>query len=228
MGEKKKKEAATKLWKKILVVGACILFAVLMVLSGMGTGWLSMFTAVKSGDSVVIDYTLFDAGGKPIVTSEKSTYDQAVAQNRQIFGSGRLTITSNQTTEKPIFSVPVYPSAGTGVQQLGIFSIEYNSISSGIVGLKINEQKKIPLFSSIPMKQEWSAEQLALSKINISDISPGDNFFMGISDNLDNGNVTPADTYLRIGEVVNKSSESVIIDFSYPAIDVRVVSINNR
>jgi hypothetical protein len=199
-----------------------------MVLSGMGTGWLGMFTTVKPGDSVVIDYTLFDAGGKPIVTSEKTTYDLVVAQNRQIFGSGRLTIISNQTIEKPIFSVPVYPSTGTGVQQLGIFSTEYTSISSGVIGMKVNEQKKIPLYSSIPMKQEWSAEQLALSKINLSDISPGDNFFLGISDNPDDVNVTSANTYLRIGEVTSKSSEGVIVDFSFPAIDVRVVSINNR
>ena len=229
MGEKKKKEESMKTVKKVLIVGACVLFVVLMVLSGMGSGWLTMFTSVKPGDSVVIDYTLYDAAGKSIVTSEKSVYDTAVAQNRLIFGSKQLTITSNQTMLKPIYPVPVYPSTGSGVKQLAIFSSEYNMISSGILGMKINEQKKIPLSSNISLMQEWSLEQLALSKINHSDISPGDNFYMGVSDNPDEvANSSTADTFLRIGEVANKSPEGVIVDFSYPVMDFRVLSINKR
>ncbi len=90
MGEKKKKEESTKTVKKVLIVGACVLFVVLMILSGMGSGWLTMFTSVKPGDSVTLDYTLYDAAGKSIVTSEKSVYDTAIAQNRQIFGSKQL------------------------------------------------------------------------------------------------------------------------------------------
>ncbi len=87
MGEKKKKEESMKTIKKVLIVGACVLFVALMIISGMGSSWLVMFTSVKPGDSVVIDFTLFDAGGKPIVTSEKTTYDQVLAQKREIFGS---------------------------------------------------------------------------------------------------------------------------------------------
>ena len=71
MGVKKKKEDSTKLVSKILIVGVCLLFVGLMVLSGMGSSWLTIFTSVKAGDTVVIDYTLFDAGGKPIVTTDK-------------------------------------------------------------------------------------------------------------------------------------------------------------
>jgi len=229
MGEKKKKEESMKLGKKVLIVGACVLFVVLMVVSGMGSSWLTMFTAVRPGDSVVIDYTLFDAAGKPIVTSEKATYDQAVAQSREIFGSKQLSLTSNVTMEKPIYAVPVYPSNGGKVQQLAIFASEFNAISSGIIGMKVNEQKRIPISSNISMTHDWSAEQLALSKINLSDIRVGDNFFMGVSDNPEEAaNSTNATSYLRIGEVANKSSDGVVVDFSYPGINVRVVSINNR
>jgi hypothetical protein len=227
MGEKKKNEESMKLAKKVLIVGACVLFVVLMIISGMGSSWLIMFTSVRPGDSVVIDYTLFDAAGKPIVTSEKTTYDQAVAQSREIFGSKQLTITSNQTMEKPIYAVPVYPSNGGKVQQLAIFSSEYNAISSGIIGMKVNEQKQIPISSYISMTQDFSVEQLALSKINLTDISVGDNFFMGVSDNTEEvANSTTANTFLRIGEVANMSPDGVVVDFSYPMIDVQVVSIN--
>jgi hypothetical protein len=229
MGEKKKKEESVKLVKKVLIVGACVLFVVLMIVSGMGSSWLTMFTVVRPGDSVVIDYTLFDAAGKPIVTSEKTTYDQAVAQNREIFGSKQLTMTSNMTMEKPIYAVPVYPSNGDNVQQLAIFTSEFNAISSGIIGMKVNEQKRIPISSNMSMTHDWSAEQLALSKINLSDIRVGDNFFMGVSDNPEEvANSTTATTFLRIGEVANKSSDGVVVDFSYPVIEVRVASINKR
>jgi hypothetical protein len=229
MGEKKKKEETMKTVKKVLIVGACVLFVVLMVVSGMGSGWLTMFTSVRPGDSVVVDYTIFDAAGQPIVTSEKATYDTVVAKNRQIFGSKQLTIISNQTIEKPIYSVPVYPSNGASVKQLAIFSSEYNVITSAIIGMKVNEQKRIPIGSNISMTQDWSVEQLAQSKINLTDINVGDNFFMGVSDNPEAVvNNTTATTFLRIGEVASKSPEGIVVDFSYPSIDIRVLSINKQ
>ena len=229
MGTKKKKEETTKLVSKILIVCVCVLFVGLMILSGMGNSWLTIFTSVKAGDTVVIDYTLFDAAGKPIVTTEKSTYDQAVAQGSGVFGSKQITITANQTMEKPIYSIMVYPSNGGKVQQLALFSSEYNALSSGIIGMRVNEQKRIPISSNIPMTYDWSAERLALNKINLSDITIGDSFFMGVSDNPEGAaNNTSANSYLRIGEVANKSPEGVVVDFSFPVIDVRVVTINKQ
>jgi hypothetical protein len=229
MGTKKKKEETTKLVSKILIVCVCVLFVGLMILSGMGTSWLTIFTSVKAGDTVVIEYTLFDAAGKPIVTTEKSTYDQAVAQGSGVFGSKQITITANQTMEKPIYSIMVYPSNGGKVQQLALFSSEYNALSSGIIGMRVNEQKRIPISSNIPMTYDWSAERLALNKINLSDITIGDSFFMGVSDNPEGAaNNTSVNSYLRIGEVANKSPEGVVVDFSFPVIDVRVVTINKQ
>jgi hypothetical protein len=229
MGVKKKKEESTKLVSKILIVCVCVLFVGLMILSGMGTSWLTVFSSVKSGDTIVIDYTLFDASGKPIVTTEKSTYDQAVAQGRGIFGSKQITITANQTMEKPIYSIPVYPSNGGKVQQLALFSSEYDALSSGIIGMRVNEQKRIAISPNTSMTYDWSAERLALNKINLSEITVGDSFFMGVSDNPEAAaNNTTANTFLRIGEVANKSPEGVVVDFSFPVIDVRVVTINKQ
>jgi hypothetical protein len=229
MGVKKKKEDSTKLVSKILIVCVCVLFVGLMILSGMGTGWLTIFNSVKTGDTVVIDYTLFDAAGKPIVTTEKSVYDPAVAQGSGIFGSKQITIAANQTMEKPIYTIPVYPSNGGKVQQLALFSSEYDAISSGIIGMRVNEQKRIAISPNMSMTYDWSAERLALNKINLSDIRVGDSFFMGVSDNPEGAaNNTSANAYLRIGEVAGKTPEGIVVDFSFPRIDVRVVTINNR
>ena len=228
MGVKKKKEESTKLVSKILIVCVCVLFVGLMILSGMGTGWLTIFTSVKSGDAVVIDYTLFDAAGKPIVTTEKSIYDQAVAQGSVIFRSNRITITANQTMEKPIYMIPLYVSNGGEVQQfakqLALFSWEYNTVSSGIIGMKDNDQRRIVIPSNISMSQPFSAEQ-----IDLNNISVGDNFPGFVPDNSQKfANNTTTNTFLRIGEVANKSQDGIVVDFSYPVVNVKVVSINNR
>ena len=229
MGAKKKKEDSTKLVSKILIVGVCVLFVGLMILSGMGTGWLTVFTSVKSGDTVVIDYTLFDAAGKPIVTTDKSTYDQALAQGSGVFGSNQITIAANKTIEKPIYSIPIYPSNGGKVQQLALFSSEYNAVSSGIIGMKANEQKRIPISSNISMTQFLSAEQLGTMKIDLNNISLGDNFYGLVQANTEEfANNTTANSFLRIGEVANKSRDGIEVDFSYPMANVRVVSINKR
>jgi len=79
------------------------------------------------------------------------------------------------------------------------------------------------------MKNDLSVEQLALSKINLTDISVGDSFFMGVSDTTQQvTNTTKAPTYLRIGDVVSKSPEGVVVDLNYPTFEIRVVSINNQ
>jgi len=229
MGVKKKNEQWVKLVSKLFIVGACLLFVGLMILSGMGNQWITMFNSVKSGDTVVLDVTVYDAAGKPIITSEQTVYNQAVAQGKDIFATKQLTIISNKTIAKSIFGVPGYSSTGTSVQQLAIFSSEYNLISSAVVGMKVNEQKRIAIPSDNMMKNEFSVEQLAISKINLTDISVGDTFFMGVSDTTEQvTNTTKPNTFLRIGDVVSKSPDGVVVDLNYPAIEVRVVSINNQ
>jgi hypothetical protein len=131
--------------------------------------------------------------------------------------------------EKPIYAIPVYPSNGGKVQQLALFSSEYNAVSSGIIGMRVNEQKRIAISSNTSMTYDWSAERLALNKINLSDITVGDSFFMGVSDNPEDAvNNTSVNTFLRVGEVANKSLDGIVVDFSYPVVDVKVVSINKR
>jgi aspartate carbamoyltransferase regulatory subunit len=229
MGEKKKNEAWVKTVSKIFIVLACLLFVGLMILSGMGNQWITMFNSVKSGDTVVLDVTVYDAAGKPIITSEQTVYNQAVAKGQDIFATKQLTVISNKTMEKSIFGVPGSASTGTGVQQLAIFSSEYNAISSGIAGMKVNEKKRISIPSDNMMKNDLSVEQLALSKINLTDISVGDSFFMGVSDTTQQvTNTTKPTTYLRVGDVVSKSPDGVVVDLNYPAIEVRVVSINKQ
>jgi hypothetical protein len=227
MGEKKKKKASTKLWQKILIVGACVLFVVLMIVSGMGSGWLSVFTVVKPGDTVVIDYTLYNAEGNPILTTDQQLYATTASTSGGLVLSKQISITANQTLTSSIYPVQIYTSDSGWSKQFAIFSPEFNAISAGIVGMKINEQKRISIPSSSSMTQDWSTDQLLLNKVNISDISIGDVLAIGVSENPEaEVSNSSSFTYIRTGEVTQKTQSGVVVDFGYPVVEIQVVSIN--
>ncbi|MCJ7795004.1 MAG: hypothetical protein MUP10_04120 [Methanoregulaceae archaeon] len=95
MGEKKQKQQ-TKNWVKALVIIACVLFAGLMVVSAMGTGWLSFFTVIRPGDTVTIDYTIRDGNGNPLVTTDQQVYRSVAGSGSGIFLSKQLVVQANQ------------------------------------------------------------------------------------------------------------------------------------
>jgi hypothetical protein len=229
MGEKKKKAASTKLWQKILIVGACVLFVVVMIITSTGSSWLSIFSVVKPGDAVIIDYTFFNAEGNPILTTDQQLYVKTASTSGGLVLLKNISITANQTLTSSLYPVQMYTPGSGWSKQFALFSPEYNAISSGIVGMKINEQKRISIPSGNSMTQDWSTDQLLLNKVNISDISIGDILAMGVSDNPEaEVTNTSAITYVRIGEVTQKTQSGVVVDFGYPVADVRVVKINNR
>ena len=210
-------------------MGACVLFVVLMIVSGMGSGWLSIFTVVKPGDTVVIDYTLFNAGGSPILTTDQQSYIKTAPTSRGLMLSKQVSITANQSLTRALYPIQIYTTDSGWTKQFAIFSPEYNAISAGIVGMKLNEQKRISIPSADSMTQTWSTDQLMLNKVNISDINIGDVLAMGVSDNPEaEVSNTSAITYVRTGEITQKTQSGVVVDFGYPYADVRVVSINNR
>ncbi len=229
MGEKKQKEKTVAQWKKFVVVGACVLFVVLMIVSGMGFGWLSAFSVVKPGDVAVIDYTVYDAAGNPLLTTDQALFKQAVAQGKGMLYSKQISITANQSLSNPLFPVQVY-STGTGWgDQFALFQPEYDAMSSGIVGMKVNGQKRISIPSSSSMTQLWSPEMLKRNGVNMSDMTVGDVLTMAVSDNPEEMATNQSTlSYIRIGELTQKTDEGAVVDFGYPAMDIRVISINGK
>jgi len=229
MGEKKQKEKKVAQWKKIVVVGACVLFVVLMIVSGMGSGWISAFAVSKPGDVAVIDYTLYDAGGNPILTTDQTLFKQIATQGKYVLFSKQITVTSNQSLSHSLFPVQVYSTGSGWANQFALFKPEYDAMSSGIVGMKVNEQKRISIPFSSSMTQLWSPELLMRNGVNLSDLNVGDIIPMGIGDNPEEMATNKSSvTYMRIGEVSRKTPEGALVDFGYPSADIRVVSINKN
>jgi FKBP-type peptidyl-prolyl cis-trans isomerase 2 len=229
MGEKKQVEKTKKNLTKALAIIAGVLFVVLMIVSSMGTGWITGLAGVKSGDVVVLDYTLKDAKGNPLVTSDQTLYKQIVASGYDVLLSKQMTITANQSLSHPIFPMQVYTSQSGWGSQYGMFASEYNAIGSGIMGMKANEKKTISVASGVPMTQFWTADQLLERKLNLSEVQVGYVIPLGVSENqeamTDNSTAT---YYIRLGEITKKTTDGVTIDFAHPIVDVSVVTINKR
>jgi len=227
MGAKKQAEKSGKMWTKVLAIVAGVLFVVLMVVSSMGSSWISSLATVKPGDVVVVDYTLKDAQGNPLVTSSSSVYKQLAGEGSSVLYSKQLTLTANQSLPKAVFPVQVYSEKTGWTNQFALFASEYDAISSGVVGLKTNGQKTISLESNKPKTQFWTADQLAKNNMSLSSMQVGQLIALGVSDNPEaaSDNST-AQYYVRIAEITNKTPDGITLDFSYPSVDITVVSIN--
>jgi hypothetical protein len=226
MGEKKQKQQ-TKNWIKALVVIACITFVVLMVLSGMGSGWISYFSVIKPGDTVTIDFTIRDKNGQPLVTSDQQLYKQMTGSGGGVFFSKQLVLQANQSSVKAVMPIPIYTTQSGWSTSFALFAGEYDAMSEGIIGMKQNEQKSIHIPFTDSMTQVWSVAQLKSNGLNLSDVNIGDSIALGVSDIPELArNTTPQSYYMRIGEVTKKTVDGVTIDLGYPAIDVRIVAVN--
>jgi len=224
MGDKKQKEAMIKKAKQVLVVGACVLFVVLMILSGMSSHWLTMFKVIKPGDAVVVDYTMYDINGNAILTSSQTTYKAAVEKDQNLIYSKQLSMTAGTNQTKSIYPISIYTSSSGWTKEYALFSSEYNAIDQALVGMRAGDQKRIAVPNS-SMAQEWSAVQLSRNGVDIQSLNVGDVLAMGVSENPELMTNTSI-TYTRIGEVTSKTNDSVTVDFGYPVVDISVVSIN--
>jgi hypothetical protein len=231
MGEKKKKEVAQKKWKKVLFIILAVLFVVVMVVSSMGSNWISGLAPVKAGDQVVIDYTIYDAAGNPVMTSSQQVYNQVTGNGQGIMYAKQITLTANQSLKQAIYPVQAYvgdPSNGN-VEGFALYNPEYNAISRGVVGMRTNDKKTVALTSNNTMNALFTPEDLAKGNVNISAIEVGESLAMGVSEtpNVTVSN-TSAVTYIRLGEVTRKTPTGVVVDFGYPSAEITVVSVTKQ
>lgn len=227
MGEKKKKVTIMKRVTQVLIVGACVVFVVLMILSGMGSGWLTMFTVVKPGDTVVVDYTFNDASGNPLLTTSQQTYTGLTSKGENIIFAKQLSMVAGQNLTKSLYPVQIYTSNGGWSQQFAIFSTEYNAIGQAIVTMKTGDQKRVQL-PGIFMSQDWSKDQLERNNVSINDLNEGDILTMAVSDNPEEMLTNTSTVYTRIGEITSKTADGIIVDFGYPTVDISIYSINAK
>lgn len=230
MGEKKKKEATVKTWKKMLFVAAALLFIVVMVVSSMGMNWISGIAPIKPGDAVLVDYTIYDSTGRPFLTTDQQVYKEQVAKGASLLFAKQLTLTANQSFRQALYPVLVYtPMNGGSYQEFALYNPEYAAISNAVVGMKTNEKKKVILPTYGTMTTLLSPEDLKKTQIDVKSLEVGDSLLLGVSENPEAmaGNASVV-SYVRLAQVVQVSDAGIVVDFGYPSADVTVVQFSHQ
>ena len=225
-GQKSKKTSwnSTKIVMVVFGVG----FVIFMILSSLGTGWLAGLHTATTGDSVMIDYTIQDNQGMPVLTSNPRTYNATLEQGRLCILTNYLILPANSTSSSVVYTFPEV----TGTAQVGIFSSEYNSITTGLTGLKDGEAKTITFPDKDGLTWNMSVEDFQIIGGNYTNARVGDEVLMNFAKNpeinVDNSTPTPDNYYYRIGYIKEKTADGVILDFGYSQALINVLTINNR
>lgn len=226
--KKEKKEEAFP-WKKVVVVAVGVLFVAMMIISAMGMSWLQSFRTVRVNDSVTIDYTLWDAGGGPVLTSDTALYQAALSRGYLSFLAEPLTVRAGYIGSPAYTGVQAenyYVSQSGETVRFGILGQELDELDAAVLGMKVGDKKKVNFLFSDPLlitlkEYEYTAMGGNFTRAGIGDLVP-----IGISEvpivQGDDFETTPQNSVLRIAMIVNKTADALEVQHRYPSADITV------
>ncbi len=227
--KQKTKKASTWTGTKIALVVICVLFAIFMIVSSLGVSWLTSLKGTQPGDVATLSYTIYDDQNRPIVTSNSKIYNDTLSKGGTVFYSNPLQVPVNVTTMTNVTRIPVqYQQYQT---YFGLFRDEMNLISTGISGMKLNEQKRISLvMPKDPLETQVDGDQFALLVKPVNDTRLNEQIVLALSDNpqINLDNTTPVDQYMRTFYVKDISPDGLNMKYGYSTIDIQIISLKTR
>jgi len=229
---KKEKTKEIFPWKKVFVIAVGVLFVAMMVLSAMGMSWLQSFRSVTANESVTIDFTLRDANGLPVLTSDQNLYQTAVAQRYPTFLTQPLTVRAGYTGNPAYTGVQAndyYVSQSGTTVKFGILGLELDELDVAVLGMKTGETKTIHFNFTDPLIMTLKNYEFASMGGNFTSSEVGDIIPIGFSETpmiqgLNGSNSTPTNPVIRLGYIINKTGDSIEIQHRYPTADITVKS----
>lgn len=231
MRKEKKKE--TFPWQKVLIIAVGVLFVMMMVLSAMGMSWLQSFRSVAANDSVTIDFTIRDARGQTVLTTDENLYRTNILGGGIAFLTTPLTVRAGYVGNPGytgVDAVNYYLSSPDSQLKFGLLGQELDEMDVGVLGMKKGERKAIQF--SFPVETIiFTDYEFAAIGGNFSEAAIGDPVPLGFSETpmvsgLDGYNNTPRNEAIRIGWVINKTGDTLGVDHQYPSADITIRSIN--
>jgi hypothetical protein len=199
------------------------------ILPAIGASPTPTVTPPESGNVATIAYTIYDDQNRPIVTTNSKIYNDTLAKGGTIFYSNPLMIPVNVATNTNVTRIPViYQQYQT---YFGLFRDEMNQISTGLSGMKVNEQKRISLvLPNDPLETLISADQFALLVKPISETYVNEQIVLALSDNpeINLGNTNPDNQYMRTFYVKGISSNGIDMKYGYSTVDVQVIGLKTQ
>ena len=224
-----KKDTAS--WKKIVIVAACVIFVGMCIMSFANLD--NLFTGnapATTGEVAVLDYTLKDELGRPLVTSNQRLFNDTLKAGGFAMLSAQLPVTVNVTSAKPVSYVPVYIS-GVGQMNYGILGPEMNAISQALAGMKPGERKNISLPANLSMSTSLLPDEFeSVSGMNISGIKLGDQIPLRLTtqspQDMTNNTTSLNDYFLRIAHVTQLDDTGVVLEYNLTSADITVSRMN--
>ncbi len=184
---------------------------------------------LKLGDIATVAFTIYDDQDRPIVTTDAKLYNDTLNKGGTVFYSNPLNVPVDITTTTNVTKIPVvYKQYNT---YFGLFRDEMNLISTGLSGMKVNDQKTISLvMPKDPLETQVDADQFTLLVKPAADTRVNEQIVLALTDhpqiNLDNS--TPVDQYMRTFYVKEISPEGLNMKYGYSKIDIQVISPENQ
>jgi FKBP-type peptidyl-prolyl cis-trans isomerase 2 len=215
---------------KILLVAIGLFFVGAMILSGMGTSWITGMKSAQPGDTATIDYTIKDNDGNVVITTSPSIFNATLKSGGMAFLTSRMSIGVNSTAAKEVIKVPVYHPQ-VGQLQFGLFSPEVDAISQGLTGMKKGEMKTVSLMSDPSFSRHMTVEEFQGIGGNYTNVRIGDPFLLAFVEqpiiNLEN--TTNPDLYIsRIAYVTGKDPDGITVNFGYGRAEITLDQLNNK
>ncbi|MDN7025219.1 hypothetical protein FGU65_10010 [Methanoculleus sp. FWC-SCC1] len=226
--QKNGSESGTKNWNKLLFIVVAVMFAVAMVFTYL----MPLFTAprtAQTGDLAVIGYTIRDEAGMPVLTTDQQLVQDEQQNNHLVVLTSRLEIPVGMAVSgENIAPVPIYYPQGSGFDGFGLLGFETNAISAALVGMHAGESRSVRFdYGQNDLTMNISAENAAALGIEFSNATVGDKFTVGLTTTPEiplGENSTPS-VALRIGEVVEKTAEGLVIRYHYAGADLTLQGV---
>ncbi|MBN1167355.1 MAG: hypothetical protein JXA44_09540 [Methanospirillaceae archaeon] len=216
-------------WKQIGIIIACVLFAVVMIVAGMGSSWLNVLKDAKPGNTANIDFTFRDAMNRPIITTSSNIMEKGLKDGNIVFKAYQMIVPVNISANTDLETVPVAHPNIPNLVYFGLTGDEIDAIRFGVTGMKVNEDRVIRLPENqgmIGLIEIKTMNEQFQTQINMA--KPGDQVLMPFIYNQDEsaGN-TSEEAYYRTGTLISKNDDEAVINYQYPTIEIRLTQLNN-
>jgi len=223
-----KKKSGGMDWKKAVFIIAGVLFVVTMIASSLGTGWLVGMKTIQPGDSVVVEYTLRDSDGRPVLTTSERIYTPAYENGELVWFTGPISLIAGGTTGELVVPVPAFRD-DHGKADFALFGQEQNQIAAGLPGMKQGETKRIPLTDTDQFRQDITGAQFDGMGGNFSVARIGDQFPLAFMTSIeeDDGENTTVKYAVRTGYITGKGEQNISFSYGYPVADISIVQFTS-
>lgn len=226
-GKPPKKSESGFNWAKVVIVLACVLFAGVMIMSTLGTGWLVNMKPAGNGDVAYVDLTLKDDFGRPVFTTNQKIYNTTLSKGSMVVLASPFGMPVNVTTEEIIDPVTVF-MPGSGQVSFAFLGPEYNQIAAGLVGMKEGETKTIQFVDDLQYRRTMSPEEFAQMGGNFSTAVKGEQLVLGFTTSP-SVSIDPNETVeyaVRTVPLVDITGENITMDYGYSSADVTVLRLS--